>query len=118
MRLILVLCVLLTTCVWGVEDAPKQVKHRQGPAVAEGPVIREVWSNRLNPQGRLGWVQTLSYYVEEQGKKLIRTVVRDHIRYLRSGDPYMEENEQYSLEDEEGTVLEVTVQAWARIRIW
>ncbi len=104
--ILLPLLASLCLCI-DAEDPPRQAKMLAGPAVAAGPVLREVWVNRTNPQGRLGWMQTISYSVEENGTRLIRTVVRDHMSYLRSGDPYTEESEQYTLERENGDVVEV-----------
>jgi hypothetical protein len=107
MKLLLLPFILVLCSFTLADDPPKRVKLLSGPAVATGPVLREVWVNRTNPQGRLGWLQTLSYTIDENGTKLIRTVSRDHMRYLRSGDPYSEESEQYTIETEAGDVIEV-----------
>lgn len=107
MKLLIVPLLLALCLLVHADDPPKRIKMLSGPATATGPVLREVWANRTNPQGRLGWMQTISYTVEENGKPYIRTVVRDHMRYLRSGDPYSEESEQYTIEDTDGSVIEV-----------
>ena len=107
MKLLIIPVLLALSLLVRADDPPKQIKMLSGPATATGPVLREVWANRTNPQGRLGWMQTISYTVEENGKPYIRTVVRDHMRYLRSGDPYSVEREQYTIEDTDGTVIEV-----------
>jgi hypothetical protein len=101
------LCLLLLlapwSSLWGQAARPKLL---HGPAAAKGKVVREVWQDRRNGDGRLGWVQTLSYEVEDGGQTLIRTVQRDHLRYLRSGDPYQEDAEEYTLETRDGRVVE------------
>ncbi len=106
MRILLTLLCLFIP-LSGYSEPPTQSKILAGPAMPAGPVVREVWVDRSNAQGRLGWMQTLSYEVQENNQTLIRTVIRDHIRYLRSGDPYSEYTEQYSLETKDGTVVEV-----------
>ena len=88
-------------------EPPARTKMLAGPAAPKGKVVRETWFDRANNAGRLGWVQTLSYEVTENNETLIRTVLRDHLRYLRSGDPYTEYTEQYSIEKTDGTVVEV-----------
>src|SRR4051812_9186471 len=94
MRLLRFVCLLLLLAPWsGLLAQASQQKMLHGPALARGKVVREVWTDRRNDLGRLGWVQTLSYEVEENGQTLIRTVQRDHLRYLRSGDPYQEDTE-------------------------
>lgn len=102
-------CLVLVSWLTGYATAepPKQLKMLNGPALATGPVLREVWVERSNSQGKLGWMQTLSYEVVENGTTCIRTVLRDHLRYLRSGSPYSEDTEQYSIEAKDGTVIEV-----------
>ncbi|MFO0813021.1 MAG: transglutaminase-like domain-containing protein [Gemmatales bacterium] len=92
---------------FAVAEPPRQAKILNGPAVAAGKLVREVWVKRYTEQGRLGWMQTLSFEVTVEGQPLIRTVIRDHLRYLRSGDPYSEDTEQYSVETVDGTVVEV-----------
>ena len=87
-------------------EPPRQAKILSGPAVATGKQVREVWVKRYTAQGRLGWMQTLSYEVTVDGQTCIKTVIRDHLRYLRSGDPYSEDTEQYSVETFDGTVVE------------
>ena len=98
-------CFLLPVVAFA--EPPARLKMLRGPAVATGPVVREVWVDRFNAQGRLGWMQTLSYEVTENNQTLIRTVIRDELRYLRSGDPYTELSEQYSIETKEGDIVEV-----------
>lgn len=88
-------------------DPPARIKMLNGPAAPAGTVVREIWADRYNASGRLGWMQTLSYEITENNQTLIRTVVRDQLRYLRSGDPYSELTEQYSVETKEGNVVEV-----------
>lgn len=100
-------CLLLIAGSMWASEPPKQTKMLNGPALASGTVVREIWVDRFNAQGRLGWMQTLSYQVTEQGQPLIRTVVRDNLRYLRSGSPYSEDTEQYSIETTDGSVVEV-----------
>lgn len=100
---------LLATCpVWSQQPRPKMLT---GPALPSGTALREVWYDRYSPQGRLGWLQTLSYELAsaaaQKEAKLIKTVQRDHLRYLRSGDPYQEDQEQYTIEDETGKVIEL-----------
>lgn len=106
MRLLSTLvCFLIPLLAFGQQ--PAKAKVLAGPATASGPVVREIWVDRYNAAGRLGWMQTLSYELTENNQKLIRTVVRDHLRYLRSGDPYQEYTEQYSVETKAGEVVEV-----------
>lgn len=88
-------------------EPPQHARFLKGPAIPTGPVVREIWYNRVNAQGKLGWLQMLSYEVKENEQTLIKTVVRDHLRYLRSGDPYTEDSEQYSIETKDGTTVEV-----------
>jgi hypothetical protein len=89
------------------DEPPQRAKMLKGPATAKGKLLREVWVKRFTSQGTLGWMQTLSYEYSENGQTLIRTAIRDHLRYLRSGDPYSEDSEQYSIETTDGSVVEV-----------
>jgi hypothetical protein len=95
---------------WSAAEQPARPKMLTGPAAAEGKLIREVWFDRSTASGRLGWLQMLSYQArqpQDNVQRLIRTVQRDHLRYLRSGDPYQEDQEQYDFTDQEGKVIEV-----------
>jgi hypothetical protein len=89
---------------WGQQPRPKMLT---GPAVPPSKALRETWYDRYSRQGRLGWLQTLSYELPSERHPLIKTVQRDHLRYLRSGDPYQEDEEQYTVEDETGKVIEL-----------
>jgi hypothetical protein len=103
------LCLLvLLLCPWTALHAQAvRPKMLHGPAVPKGKVVLEVWQDRYTEKGRLGWLQTLSYEIEEGGQTLIRTVQRDHLRYLRSGDPYQEDTEEYSVETKDGKLIEI-----------
>src|SRR5262245_32135482 len=100
--------IVLLLCPWtSLQAQAVRPKMLHGPAVAKGKVVLEFWQDRYTDKGRLGWVQTLSYTIEEGGQTLIRTVQRDHMRYLRSGDPYQEDTEEYSVETKDGKVIEI-----------
>src|SRR5688572_18572409 len=82
-------------------------RAQQAPAPAVGKVVREAWYERRTEQGKLGYLHLLATEVEVEGKKVIRTVLHDTMKYLRSGDPYSEENESYTVETPAGKVIEV-----------
>jgi hypothetical protein len=70
-------------------------------------VLRETWYERRCDQGKLGYLTLRAEEIEQDGQKLIRTTLRDTMKYIRSGDPYSESTEQYSVEDASGKVVEV-----------
>jgi hypothetical protein len=72
-----------------------------------GKVLRQSWYERRCEQGKLGFLHLSVLEVEVDGKKLIRTTLRDTMKYIRSGDPYAETTEQYCVEDAQGKVFEV-----------
>lgn len=80
------------------------------PLRAENPaakVVRQNWYERRCEQGKLGYLHLRAETMLVDGKEQIRTTVRDTMKYIRSGDPYSEATEQYSIEDAQGKVLEV-----------
>jgi transglutaminase-like putative cysteine protease len=77
------------------------------PARASETVLREHWYTSHTDQGRVGSLHLKAVAVEQDGKKLIRTTQREELTYLRSGEPYTERFEQYTLETADGEVVEV-----------
>jgi transglutaminase-like putative cysteine protease len=82
--------------------------HATDVPMAESPqVLRDVWYERSTDQGKIGWLNLRAERQVEGGAVRIRTVIRDHVKYLRSGDPYSEDQEVWTVETPEGAVVEV-----------
>ncbi|HMP02680.1 MAG TPA: transglutaminase-like domain-containing protein [Gemmatales bacterium] len=83
----------------------------QGPAADAGrtpvKVVYEAWWDRHAPSGKIGWAHHRSVEETVDGVTLIRTTQRGAIKYIRSGDPYSEEDSNWSLERSDGTVVEL-----------
>ncbi len=76
-------------------------------AEPEGKLLREHWYESRAEQGKLGWLHLEARETVRHGRKLIRTTLREEVAYKRSGDPYKETLEHYTVETEAGEVLEL-----------
>jgi transglutaminase-like putative cysteine protease len=70
-------------------------------------VLHEVWFERRTPAGKIGWFHQRSVEEDRHGTTLIRTTQREATKYLRSGDPYTEEDSAWSLERTDGSIVEL-----------
>src|SRR6516162_8869639 len=59
-------------------------------AEIRGKTLRETWQELRADKGKVGWAHMLVYEVNVDGTKLIRTIVTEEMKYIRSGDPYKE----------------------------
>lgn len=77
------------------EDAPKP------------RLLHEVWFERRAPAGKIGWFHQRSVEETRDSANLIRTTQREATKYLRSGDPYSEEDSSWCVERTDGSVVEL-----------
>ena len=76
-------------------------------AEIRGKTLRETWQELRADKGKVGWAHMLVYEVNVDGTKLIRTIVTEEMKYIRSGDPYKEDTVQKMLETPSGEVVEL-----------
>lgn len=86
--------------------APAWAQDRS-PEVA-GKVLYEAWYGSKTEQGKIGHLHFVAREIERDGKRLIRSKVREETVYIRSGDPYQDDQEQETLETPSGQVVEIS----------
>ncbi len=76
-------------------------------AEPEGRLLRERWYESRAERGKLGWLHFEARQIQRGGQTLIRSTLREEFAYQRSGDPYKETMEHYTVETESGEVVEL-----------
>lgn len=92
--LLLMLAGLVAPLAWSADTAKPRVIH-------------EVWYERRATAGKIGWFHQQTVEETVHGVTLLRTIQREAVKYLRSGDPYSEEDSAWTLERSDGTVVEL-----------
>ncbi len=76
-------------------------------AEPEAKVLRDSWYESRTDKGKLGHMHLQVREIERDGKTLIHTVIKETFTYRRSGDPYSEKIDHYTIETEKGEVVEL-----------